>query len=549
MTTTPATAERRGPAFDPALPVWRLLTSVRFAVFLIATLAALGLAGVMIPQVPEAMRGNEAAIDAWLDTKRDTFGPFTDPMHRLGLFELFHARWFLIALGFLVVNVSVCVFNRWSPTFRNVFRPPERVPDSFYERAHNRTALAPVSIDTAESALRAQHFRIKTREEAGAAYMFADRYPWAQLATFASHMALILFLAGGLVTALTGFSTEAFAGEGTTVPVFAVSDPNQMQVRIDDAVGEYGPKGNPLDFRTHLTIFRNGVEVKSGYMTVNDPLKYDGYRFHQVAFFADGAALRIRDATTGNTVFSETFPLEEIVAAPAITVRDAAGNELLRDLIAPTLVAEAGSGALVNVPGAGRVLWVGIVAKDEETWQLVTFDPQSGQSGQELRIDEGASGEIDGLRITFDDVSAIPAAVGVDVPGGGDELLAQMIESPDGATSLLLTGEGRPAISLTPGEPVTVNGYTYIFEGPREFAGLSVKRDSGAWFIWIATGLLVGGLALTFYVPRRRLWLKLTATETRIAALAEKSGGFPGEMRKLARRLGVPAPPDIQEER
>ncbi len=549
MTATPATAPRRGPAFDPALPIWRLLTSVRFAVFYISTLAAFGLAGVLIPQVPEAMRGNEAAIAAWIDTKRDTFGPFTDSMHRLGLFEVFQARWFLIALGFLVVNVSVCLFNRWSPTFRNVFRPPQRVPDSFYERAHNRTAFAPVTTSTAEFALRAQRFRIKTRTEDTATYIFADRYPWAQLATFASHMALILFLAGGLVTALTGFSTQAFAGEGTTVPVFAVKDPNQLQVRIDDAVGVYGEQGNPLDFRTHLTIFRNGEQVKSGYMTVNDPLKYGGYRFHQVAFFGDGAALRIRDAATGNTVFSETFPLEEIVAAPAITISDATGNELLRDLIAPTLVTEAASGALVNVPGADRTLWVGIVAKDAETWELVTFDPQSGQSGQELRIDEGASGEIDGLRLTFDDVAAIPAAVGVDVPGGGEELLAQLVESPGGATSLLLIGEGRPAISLPPNQPVTTGGYTYIFEGQREFAGLSVKRDSGAWFIWIATGLLVGGLALTFYVPRRRLWLKLTATETRIAALAEKSGGFPAEMRKLAHRLGVPVPPDLQEER
>jgi len=61
--------------------------------------------------------------------------------------------------------------------------------------------------------------------------------------------------------------------------------------------------------------------------------------------------------------------------------------------------------------------------------------------------------------------------------------------------------------------------------------------------------LLVGGLAVTFYVPRRRLWLKLTRNETRVAALAEKSGGFEKEMRTLALRLGVPVPPELQEER
>jgi hypothetical protein len=263
----------------------------------------------------------------------------------------------------------------------------------------------------------------------------------------------------------------------------------------------------------------------------------------------DGAALRIRDAATGNTVFAETFPLEEIVAAPVVTISDGAGTELLHDVVAPTLVAERGSGTLVQVPGVERTLWVGIAAKDEESWQVVSFDPQAGAAGEELRLDEGASGVIGKLRITFDDVAALPAAVGVDVPGGGEQTLAQLVEALDGTVSLLLTGEGRPAITLTEGEPVTAGGFTYIFEGQRDFAGLSVKRDSGAWFIWIATGLLVGGLALTFYVPRRRLWLKLTATETRIAALAEKSGGFPGEMRRLATRLGVPAPADVQEER
>ena len=34
-----------------------------------------------------------------------------------------------------------------------------------------------------------------------------------------------------------------------------------------------------------------------------------------------------------------------------------------------------------------------------------------------------------------------------------------------------------------------------------------------------------------------------------IAALAEKSGGFEKDMRILARRIDVPVPPELQEER
>jgi cytochrome c biogenesis protein ResB len=145
-TPTAARVRRRQPV-NPFATIWRTLTSVRFAVFFIATLAAFGLLGVVIPQIPEAMRGNDAAVDAWIESQRGTFGPFTEPMHRFGLFNVFHARWFLVALGFLVVNVTVCTFNRWSPTFRNVFHPPKRVPETFFERAHNRALLEAAPAD------------------------------------------------------------------------------------------------------------------------------------------------------------------------------------------------------------------------------------------------------------------------------------------------------------------------------------------------------------------------------------------------------------------
>ncbi|MDP9238099.1 MAG: cytochrome c biogenesis protein ResB [Chloroflexota bacterium] len=550
MASAQAADARRDPSFDLVQPVWRILTSVRFAVFFIATLAAFGLLGVLIPQVPEAMRGNNAAISTWLDGQRNNFGPLTDPIYRLGLFEVFHAKWFLVALGFLSVNVTVCVFNRWSPTFRNVFHPNTRVPDSFFDRAHNRTSLAPVEPAALEAALRRMRFRTKMEARDGATYIFADRYPWTQLATFISHLALILFISGGLVTRLTGFRADIFAGTGTTAPVFAVSNPNQLQVRIDDASGRFSDHGSPLDFRTQLTIFKNGREVASGTTTVNDPLKYGGYRFHQVAYFPNGAELKIRDVASGNTVFHETFPLEESTAAPAVTITDASGKVLLSDIVAPTDFLSIASGALVQVPNSGRIVWVGLTTTaGDKAWQLVAFDPKGTQQDGQLRIGEGTTGIISGLNVRFDRVASIPSAVGVDVPGGGAQQLAQLTSGRDGAPALMLVSQDRPAISLAPGAPTTVGNYEYTFVGQRAFAGISVKRDAGAWFIWAGTAMLLGGLAITFYLPRRRLWIRLTGGGTKIAALAEKSGGFERDMRALARRIGVPIPPELKEER
>src|SRR5438105_14665305 len=97
---TAATAQGRI-AFDPVRGLWRLLTSVRFALGLIAFLAVVSLLGVVIPQLPVPMRGNPAAEAAWLQFERGRFYDLTTIMYRLGLFEVFQSLWFATGLAAL----------------------------------------------------------------------------------------------------------------------------------------------------------------------------------------------------------------------------------------------------------------------------------------------------------------------------------------------------------------------------------------------------------------------------------------------------------------
>jgi hypothetical protein len=46
------------------------------------------------------------------------------------------------------------------------------------------------------------------------------------------------------------------------------------------------------------------------------------------------------------------------------------------------------------------------------------------------------------------------------------------------------------------------------------------------------------GLALTFYLPRRRLWVKVTPTRVSMAGMAERTARFSREMRLLGHELG-----------
>ena len=550
--------ERSVRSLDVLLALWRLVGSAQFALALIGFLALAGLLAVMLPQIPETLRGNPAAVAVWVELQRGNFGPLTEPMRRVGLFNVVASWWFLTALGLLAISVVVYMANRLPSVWRNVTKPQERVPDSFFDRAANRVAFTMAeatgegeAVTRLEALLRRRRFRVRTFREGDASYLFADRFAWAQLGTFVSHVALIMFLAGGLLSWTGGYTNGLSIAEGTVQPVFPVSHPNQMLVEVVDAVAKFDAEGTPLDYRTELVIYQDGREVTRGVATVNDPLDYGGYRFHQAGYFGEGAALRVRDAATGNTLYREVLELRELWPAPVVTVRDAQGALLLDDVIVPTEQLQGAWGTPITVPGSGREFWVGVKQREPEVWDLVVF----GLADEEARIvaPPGVSTRAGDLQFTLVEVTGLPytttpSSTALGIPGDNERSLVVMSESPDGTPYLTVQGAvAGYALTLYPEQPVQIGGREYLFEGRREFAGIEVRRDPGAKFIWIAVGLLLAGLAITFYVPRLRLWARVRRQETVLAGLAEGSGSFRSETKQLARELGVRADESREE--
>lgn len=520
--------------------LWRLLASGQFAVALISFLALAGLLAVVIPQVPVAIRGEAFAVDIWVDTQRGKFGPFTDSMQRSGLFDVVSTWWFLTALVLLGVSVCVYAADRFLATWRNIAQPRQRLPDSFFDRAANRLAFVSDASTAGrlEALLRKRRFRVAVERDAGVTYLFADRFAWGQLGSLLSHLAVALLLVGGLITHTGGYTNALFVAEGTTSPVFPVSDPHQMQVEVVDAAASFGEDGLPTDYHTELVIYQGGKEVARGVTTVNRPLSYGGYRFHQAGYLGEGAALRVRDLATGDTVYSESLALTDLTPAPAIRVRDETGRVLLDDVIVPTDFLGAAEGALITVPETGRQFWVGVAQQDDESWHLLVYD--QAKPDDVLSAAPGETKTAAGLEWTFVEAAGVPSVIADGVPGDNQRSLVLMSDESGGSTFLTLLGPvDGAALTLYPDEPVAVGGRQYTFEGRREFAGIEVRRDPGANFIWAGAGLLLAGLVVTFYVPRLRLWARLRDGEAVIAAQAERSGAFRAEARRLVRELDV----------
>ena len=135
------------------------------------------------------------------------------------------------------------------------------------------------------------------------------------------------------------------------------------------------------------------------------------------------------------------------------------------------------------------------------------------------------------------------------IPGSSTGLLVVLDGTPAGAPRLTLQGLVAGASgstqttfmqSLSPGQtsdPASTGGYTISWTATSAFSGLVVRRDPGQMLIWIAFILMVGGTVLTFYFPRRRVWVRLLPDRTQVAMLTDRYVDAPRELREVLQDL------------
>ncbi|MGH2631940.1 MAG: cytochrome c biogenesis protein ResB, partial [Tepidiformaceae bacterium] len=166
--------------------------------------------------------------------------------------------------------------------------------------------------------------------------------------------------------------------------------------------------------------------------------------------------------------------------------------------------------------------------------QSATLTPRFLQPGDTVQDGD--------YRIEYSAATSIPAIKVNNVPGSISDDGSATFQMPIDASSnpyLYVTGIDLANVALTQGNTISPqNGFHYAFEGQVNAGGISVKRDPGSTFIWLAVGMAIIGLGITFYVPRRRLWVKVSEGRTFMAGVAERTTRFSLELRKLGAELG-----------
>jgi cytochrome c biogenesis protein len=469
----PATAR-----MNPLLLGWRTLTSMRTALLLLFLLALAAIPGGFLPQ----RRLNPLRVNEYLASH----GALGRLMDRLSLFDVFSSAWFSAIYLLLFVSLIGCLLPRTRLHLRALRAQPPAVPKVLtrlpVSERWESAADAEQVLARAEQQLRGWR-TVRRGDE-----LSAERGYLRETGNLVFHLSLVLLLVAIALGAFRGFKGTVLVVEGTgfsnTVASFDDITPGRrfqasslvpFSVELKDFKASYAPTGMATTYDAEVTWTENG-RTRPYDIRVNHPLQVGAAKTYLIGHgYAPHVVVRDR---TGRVVLDQAVPClpqnPRFLSSCVIKVPDATPKQLgFRGIFTPTTVID-GLDVRSVFPGLGN-----------PRLTLVGF---SGDLG----LDGGTP---------------------------------QSVYSLD-TTSLTMMAKGKPE-GLTPGQTWNFPGggsMTYV--GTREWATFQVTQDPGKGLALLAGIGMVGGLLLSLFVRRRRLWVRVRVPDGPGALSTVEVGGL-----------------------
>ncbi|MEN9714135.1 MAG: hypothetical protein RLZZ164_799 [Actinomycetota bacterium] len=464
--------------------IWRQLTSMRTALLLLLLLAAAAIPGSLYPQRSSDPNGVTQFID-----NNPGLAKILDAMQ---LFDVYTSSWFSAIYILLFVSLIGCVLPRTKVHTAALRAEPPVAPKLFARMPANATFTTRKAniVAKAEKVLRQERYRVVVTGNSVA----AERGYLRETGNLIFHYSLVgLLIAVGLgggfsysgqrvlvegetfVNNLTGYdsiSPGAFFNESQLVPFRMTLDKFEASFDLKNRTNI----GTPLDFRATVTS-QVGVNGKpsTSVIRVNEPLELPGSNVF----------------LTGNGY------------APVLTVRDAAGTVLF-------------SGPTAYLPQDKNYTSLGVIKVPDSKTQfgMISFFYPTAAELTTGALTSNFPAPIDPMLTANVYVGDLGLNGGV--PQNVYSLDIQKMKQVAGGKS------GVKGLRLTVGQTAKLpnNLGTVSFDSLKRFASLDVSYNPGQGWVLFFALLALGGLMLSLLVPRRRVWVRKTATGFEIAALA-----------------------------
>jgi cytochrome c biogenesis protein ResB len=329
--------------------LFELLSSMRFAISLLSILAVASIIGTVLKQA-------EPYANYIIQ-----FGPFWfQVFEKLGLYDVYHAGWFLVILTFLVASTSVCIWRN-APNFAREMKSfrehvSEQSLNAFKHKHEVATEQPPEALAaSAQRYLEGQGYKVKSLPREDGVLLAAKAGSWNRLGYFLAHSAIVMICIGGLMDGNLIFKAQQLLGikkietrdiPQSQVPAISRLSPSNPSFRgsvqipegssadvafLNVADGylvqelpftvalkqfriEHYSTGQPKSFESDVELFdRAGNKIREATIAVNHPLIHDGVAIYQASFADGGTRLKLRGWNLFAPTASSDFPIEGTV--------------------------------------------------------------------------------------------------------------------------------------------------------------------------------------------------------------------------------------------
>lgn len=509
---------------------WRQLTSMRTAIILLLVLAIAAIPGSIFPQRMADPNG----VTQWQTDNPDLF-PVLDA---LNLFDVYLSPWFSAIYLLLFISLVGCVIPRIKHHLKALRARPPRTPARLKRledhREVTRTSRADTStgsvsdaadadaeasraIDVAQKQLKALGYRVERYDKGRTYSVSAERGYWRETGNLIFHLALVGVLLTVGIGGSFAYTGQRVIVEGQTFvnTLLDYESMNRGRFVSDDALSpyavtldsfdvtyqEYGSaaSGQAGDFSANVSV-REGGATSDDAIRVNHPLGIAGDKIY---LLGNGYAptLTVRNAD-GEVVYKNSVPFlpqdNNMTSLGVVKVTDGMPEQLGIAAFFYPSAAKLDTGAFTSAHG-------------DLLSPLLTLDVYEGDLGindgtprsvyvldtQELTKLTGRTTDVDSIELQPGETADLPNGLGT---------ITFEDESPAGAT-------------------------TYE-QSVKRFVSLQIHHDDSAVWVLVFALLALAGLMLALFVPRRRMWVKATASDA--AVNLEYAGLARGEDPTLA---------------
>lgn len=280
--------------------LWQFLASVRLALFTFFIIAAASIFGTVILQNQPYQKYVQI------------YGARTAEIFRLLDFtNMYDSWWFLTLLAIFSMNLIVCTIDRFPNIWRLVTMDNLDIDPNRVGRMSQRTTLrtdkpATEAAAAVKGVLAQAGWKTEERGHEGGTLLFAQKGAWTRLGVIGVHTSILVIFIGAIIGSVYGLKGSVMIPVGSsTNRVFRFNQqhtpfPLGFTVRCDNFDLSLYKSGMPKEYRSDLTVIKNGKKVYFKSIIVNDPMHYGGFTFYQASYQPTQQLLaKIQDLKTG----------------------------------------------------------------------------------------------------------------------------------------------------------------------------------------------------------------------------------------------------------